>query len=492
MSNYTSENLVPSIPIPGTPAVRIGSDVFVLAGGISSGGSGSGVDPSSATATPDKVLSPYTYIGSGGSVLSGTMPTVSATSSGGSVTIPAGYLESAVVVETAGSSGGSSGGSGGSSSGSSGGYYQCIETQDLLSYDMVGTSSFASFTGRYVDVLSSGAHVLVQTSGGSQVTSGAKLVYTSGGDPGWYLIDGGGNQVSFPGPYPSAGWSATGWDPDTQGWTDGRLSCTAQVPVNSGWWRGYSLVTSGGYMMVDSSGSASMHSFTHIVPESGTVYSPDALVIVKDWWNPEYGLLVKALDTGIADEQGSYYMSEEWDTEADANGFFWGGSEYSMLEYMTPGGGEEWWGEGGSGDPWNATIRKATIQFDFRYSSAPDEGSSATVYSHTAGEYEGMSITMNDAGGLSINSVNLSNWTWVDSTALSADTTYSFAIIFDLDKYYLIINNTLRAWRNAMGSNYNTSISSITFRGYEESGTLGYKNLRVWNRARRDLIPAQS
>ena len=263
------------------------------------------------------------------------------------------------------------------------------------------------------------------------------------------------------------------------------------TPLNSGWWKGFPLVQSGGYMTVDSSGNAAMLNYSHIVPKSGTIYSPDALVIVKDYWNPEYGLLVKALNTGIADEQGSYYMDEEWDSRPDENGFFWGGEEYSMLEYMTPGSGEEWWGGGGDGDEWDITIRRATIQFDFRYSSAPEDGY-VSIYSHSAGEYEWLGLCMYSDGSLGIDALNLSNWTWIDGSALLPDTTYSICFIFDVDYYYLIINNTVRARRMAMEPSYNTSITSITFRGYEQQGTLGYKNLRVWNRARRDLIPAQS
>ena len=67
-------------------------------------GSG-GVDPSSTTATPDKVLSPYRFVGSNGVYSSGTIQTVSATSSGGSVTVPVGYIASEQVIPAGGSGG---------------------------------------------------------------------------------------------------------------------------------------------------------------------------------------------------------------------------------------------------------------------------------------------------------------------------------------------------------------------------------------------------
>jgi hypothetical protein len=41
MSNYTTENLTPAIPVPGVPAIRIGDQVFTM---VTSGGGGSATD----------------------------------------------------------------------------------------------------------------------------------------------------------------------------------------------------------------------------------------------------------------------------------------------------------------------------------------------------------------------------------------------------------------------------------------------------------------
>ena len=59
---------------------------------VNVGGSGSGIDPSSTTAEAGDVLSGKVFYTSGGSLTSGTIPTVSATLSGGVVTVPSGYI----------------------------------------------------------------------------------------------------------------------------------------------------------------------------------------------------------------------------------------------------------------------------------------------------------------------------------------------------------------------------------------------------------------
>ena len=53
-----------------------------------------GVDLTSVTATPDKVLSGYRFVGSDGGYSSGTVPTVTPTVSGGIMTIPSGFVAS--------------------------------------------------------------------------------------------------------------------------------------------------------------------------------------------------------------------------------------------------------------------------------------------------------------------------------------------------------------------------------------------------------------
>ena len=63
---------------------------------------GSGIDPSSTTATAADVLAGKLFFTSGGSLASGTIPTVSAVSSGSTVSISSGYLDSAVSIVVSG------------------------------------------------------------------------------------------------------------------------------------------------------------------------------------------------------------------------------------------------------------------------------------------------------------------------------------------------------------------------------------------------------
>lgn len=63
---------------------------------------GSGIDPSSTTATPDKVLDGYRFVNSAGAYVSGTIPTVSPVSSGSTVNISSGYLASPVSIVVSG------------------------------------------------------------------------------------------------------------------------------------------------------------------------------------------------------------------------------------------------------------------------------------------------------------------------------------------------------------------------------------------------------
>ena len=68
---------------------------------VGGGGSG-GVDPSSTTATPDKVLSGYLFLTSAGAYASGTIPTVTPESSGSTVNISSGYLAAPVSIVVSG------------------------------------------------------------------------------------------------------------------------------------------------------------------------------------------------------------------------------------------------------------------------------------------------------------------------------------------------------------------------------------------------------
>lgn len=118
MANYVTSNLIPAgTPANRTLAVKINDEVFtvgaagidtsdanVTAGDIASGktayGSqgriiGSaviGTDVSSTTAEAADVLSGKVFYNSGGVQTSGTIPTVSATSSGSQINVPAGYI----------------------------------------------------------------------------------------------------------------------------------------------------------------------------------------------------------------------------------------------------------------------------------------------------------------------------------------------------------------------------------------------------------------
>ena len=84
MANYTTENLVPAIPTPGVPAIRIGDQVFTMTAG--------GTDVSDTTATAATVLGGYEFYNSAGVKTSGTIPTVSASLSANVTTVPAGYI----------------------------------------------------------------------------------------------------------------------------------------------------------------------------------------------------------------------------------------------------------------------------------------------------------------------------------------------------------------------------------------------------------------
>lgn len=91
MSNYDSSNLIsiPASSVPaGTLAMKIGSDVFTAGAVVISGGT----DVSSTTAQAADVLSGKVFYNSGGVKTSGTIQTVSAAVVSGAVVIPAGYI----------------------------------------------------------------------------------------------------------------------------------------------------------------------------------------------------------------------------------------------------------------------------------------------------------------------------------------------------------------------------------------------------------------
>ena len=395
--------------------------------------------------------------------------------------IPAGGIQAirvGDVVLTINNGGGSSGGN----------FYQCTKVQDTLGYYLSGYGVMSDYTGLYIDSgTSSGTQTFIQTSGGSMMPNGARI-YTSDGS--LWITDGAGSRITHENGPSQLRWGIiSAFDYDNWQWMDGSAS-SIPTPLTGGWWKGLELVSSGGYMVVDSGGSVADLHFTNIVPESGTVYSEDALIVVKDYWRQDYGMCVNALGIyGTGDTLGSYYMNWGFSETPDANGFYWNEeSEYVTLMYASPGTQEYWEGGGGNGEPWNARANAATIQFTFIWDGS--EHNYPEIFNFYGENSTYFQIKLHHDGIFDFpNMNNIATGTWtMTSNSIAANVAATFTLILDRDYIRVLVDGTLRAIARSVDNG--SKITSLTFRSEEATGNFGYKDVKMWSRARRDLIPA--
>lgn len=445
-----------------------------------------GADVSPTTASAADVRAGKVFVNAAGVQTSGTMADISSatiTPTTSSIVISGGkYLDGNLVVEGDENLTAENIASGTSIFGVSGThaggmtFYKCESVMDNIAFDVAvsGGGSSTPFDGRYMPdgLTSSGWQRWKQTSGGSSMV-----------DPFYIFLRSGYAQF---GSSPEGDIFGTVKTNGRIGWNSYELNgvdvYTTPVNLSSSVWTGKELVSSGGYFVVNSSGSASSLTYTGIKPEVGTCYSMNAAIVLQDYWRADYGLCVDALASGWLDDLGSYctYEGFNWeDPSPDENGWFWFGSG-DYIEYLSPGSQEWWEGSGGDGDPWNAKKNSMTVQFDFMWDSSVENN-----YPCVFG-CDGFAIKHDNSGNVGID-CDLASFPQF-SYQISASTNYNFIVIFDRDYFYLIINNTLVA----QGKSYDQSgeITSANFGGYENECRFGIKNAKIWSRAMRNMIPA--
>ena len=253
MSNYTTENLISvTNPAHGIPAIRIGDQVFPM---VTSGG----VDVGSTTAEAGDVLSGKVFYNSGGVQTSGTIPTVSATSAGSQITVPAGYIASSQTFTI------SSGGIDVSST--------TAEAPDVLDgkvfYDSAGT-----FTIGTIPTVSASLSANVTTVPAGYIASSQTLTVPEASSA---TVSGG--IVTIPQGYVSSAYtvSAGGGSVDF-------YKC-ASVTSGGSTWTGYLATLSNGKYTFASSVTSGLSYGSGFTPAVNKIYDNGALVQVAELWD---------------------------------------------------------------------------------------------------------------------------------------------------------------------------------------------------------------
>lgn len=449
MANYTTENLVPVLnPKNGVLAIRVGDQVFPLPGGV---------DVSTTTAQPEDVRSGKYFFTAAGNRTAGTIPTVSATSSGSQITVPVGYIQTAQTFNVTGDS-----------------VYLCVSASDPVYYHLVHETYGGDYYRDPVDldgkpVWTNGTYYILASANYSpQFISSSWVLRTSKSWDSAFNI----NSQAFPlyaGCFITSGGELVGIQPET---------------LDSGTWTGREMVqnSAGYYEPVASESATSGLSYTKIVPNGGEMYSADALKHLDQIWNYDYKRDLKGFFSSTQNEM--YPNSEayfEGVSGPDTDGWFTFGNgaygNYNSYNYDT------------GGSLFSAKLNNFTFAFKFKYAAGTlnEDSNMNTIFrlESSGGQF---SITIFPDGTMHISSNATVEGDTSIPYALAADTEYSFVITCNDSRLRVIVNGILIAdWRSRRNENDIYTIYVHWYGANPSSSTFYYKEMSLWGRVLDEL-----
>lgn len=441
MANYTTENLVPVLnPQTGVLAIRVGDQVFPLPGGV---------DVSTTTAQPEDVRSGKYFFTAAGIRESGTIPTVSATSSGSQITVPVGYIASPQTFNVSGDS-----------------VYLCVSASPNMQYNLFG----AVYGGAYVydgqldgkDVYTNGTYYAIWPSSYGGAGNPASSAWHLHSARSWAAEITDVPSISLLGTFVTSGGQVMAWQPEV---------------LSSGTWTGREMVAgSDGYYEPVASGSETSLAYTRIMPEAGQMYSADALKHIDQIWNYLYKCDLISFRSSAQNEIRP--DGENWFdgvSGPDANGWFtFGNGAYGTFGLSSYDGNYTS----------NSRFNCFTLAFSFKYASGTLlEDSNVNTLLRLEGGYSIFQIGLFSDGSIAIgNSATMEGDTSIPFQ-LAPDTEYDFVVACDNEKMQVVINGILVAyWRSRQDTDAISQVYIHWYGGNPSESTFCYKDIRLWGR----------